>query len=80
MSATTEERKKYFDVAPMEALANDVLNSFKLKLSPEIQAQFDKVKAECPDMNLVENFAPLKWTVSQTTDNHNEQVKLEKEI
>lgn len=64
MSATTEERKKYLDKEPMETFANQVINSIQLKLSPAIQAQYDKVKAESPDMSLVDNFAPLKWDVN----------------
>ncbi len=62
---TIEERKAKFDSRPMEKLANDIINSIRLELSPEIQAQWDRVKAECPDMSLVKDFAPLKWPTSE---------------
>jgi len=44
----------------MEALAMGVLNRFKPELSPEIQAQWDKVKKGYSDTALVKNFSPLK--------------------
>ncbi|MDH5181500.1 MAG: hypothetical protein OEZ39_14750 [Gammaproteobacteria bacterium] len=59
--ANTEEREKYYDIGPMESMENDIINSFNLKLTPEIQTQINRVKTECPNMSLVENYPPLKW-------------------
>jgi len=75
---TFEERHERFDSKPMEALAHDIINSFTLDLSPEIQAQWDRVKAECPDMSLVENFPPLKWPMEAVTEVSAEPSKIEK--
>jgi len=56
-----EACKKKFDSKPMEALANDIINSFSLTLGSKTQAQLDSVKSDCPDMSLSNTFAPLKW-------------------
>ena len=72
MALSIEQLKDLFDVTPMEQLADDILKSFKLTLSPEIQAQYDRVKATCPDMSLVEEFAPLKWSTDVNGHPHNE--------
>ncbi len=68
MNIARKDLKQYFDIKPMETLANQIIDSFQFKLSPEIQAQFDKVKAECPDMRLSESFAPLKWTQGEQAE------------
>lgn len=44
-------------------VAKQIISTVNLELSPEAQAQLDAVKAECPDMSLPEEFAPLKWPI-----------------
>ena len=72
MDLNDKELEKYFDYSPMERLTDDIVNSFQLTLSPEAQAQYDKVKAIYPDMSLVEDFAPLKWSTDVNDHPHNE--------
>jgi len=62
----------------MEALANDIINSFSLTLGPKTQAQLDQFKSDCPDMSLSNTFAPLKWpSEAGALDNSNhENIKL----
>lgn len=50
-----------FDVAPMQALQDDVFNSITLELGPETRARVDKVRAECGSLRMCKDFAPLKW-------------------
>lgn len=50
-----------YDATPVRELQEAIFDSITLKLSPEAQASYDKVKAECPDMRLTSNFPPLKW-------------------
>jgi len=73
-----EACKKKFDSKPMEALANDIINSFSLTLGSKTQAQLDSVKSDCPDMSLSNTFAPLKWpSEAGALDNSNhENIKL----
>jgi hypothetical protein len=47
----------------MKVLAKEIIQSVTLELGPQSQAQWDRVKAECPDMNLSESFAPLQWPI-----------------
>jgi len=77
LNISLKKLKELFDVTPMETLANDIINSFQLTLSPEAQAQYDKVKAICPDMSLVEEFAPLKWSTDANSHPHNELPSIE---
>lgn len=65
--ARDEQDKLTFDPSPVQALQDAVFNSMTLELSPEAQASYDKVKAECPDMHLTETFPPLNWPTKATT-------------
>ncbi|MGD8174328.1 hypothetical protein [Marinimicrobium sp. ARAG 43.8] len=56
-----EQRKPLFDTSPIQTLQDAIFNSLTLKLSPEAQASYDKVKAEHRNMQLSKEFAPLKW-------------------
>lgn len=48
---------------PMFDLNEAIINSFKLEVGPAMQAQWDEVKAYCPDMSLTTEFAELKWPI-----------------
>lgn len=61
---SSDERDKLtFDASPVQDLQDAILNNISLKLSPESQASYNKVKAEIGDMQLTPTFAPLKWPV-----------------
>jgi len=47
----------------MRAVAKQIIESLTLELCAESQAQWDRVKATCPDMQLSETFAPLQWPI-----------------
>lgn len=55
--------KPTYDASPIQQLQDAIFNSITLELSPEAQANYDKVKTECPDMKLTDSFPPLKWPV-----------------
>ena len=67
-SATNAENQRLVDPAPLNQLSEDIINSFKVKLSSESQAEWDRVKAECPDMSLATHFAPLKWPTASSPE------------
>lgn len=48
---------------PMFDLNEAIINSFKLEVGPTMQAQWDEVKAYCPNMSLTTEFAELKWPI-----------------
>ena len=50
-----------FDTTPFQELQNNILNSIRLQLSPKVQADLDKIKAEVGNMQMCKDFAPLKW-------------------
>jgi len=49
---------------PLFQLCDSIINSFRLNVGPETQAEWDKVKATCPDMSLTESFGELPWPLS----------------
>ncbi len=49
----------------MRAVAKQIIESLTLELGAESQAQWDRVKATCPDMQLSETFAPLQWPIKR---------------
>ncbi|MGI9278899.1 MAG: hypothetical protein ACR2PX_04615 [Endozoicomonas sp.] len=57
-----EQEAHLIDDKPMDELIDNIINSIQLTLSPEAQAQYDRVKAECPDMQVTEDFPPLDWS------------------
>lgn len=48
----------------LRALAKQIIESVTLELGPQSQMQWDTMKATCQDMQLSENFSPLKWPIS----------------
>ncbi len=60
------ERDTKIDRQPMWELVENILGSLQLTLSDEAQQQLARVEAECPDMSLIEEFAPLKWPTEKT--------------
>lgn len=46
---------------PMLNLCNSIIDSMHLEVGPATQAEWDKVKATCPDMSITETFAELPW-------------------
>lgn len=59
--------KPTYDASPVRALQEAIFSSMSLELSPEAQASYDRVKAQCPDMRLTEDFAPLDWPTEAVT-------------
>lgn len=53
----------FFDTSPIDDLQKAIINTIKLELGPEAQAEWNRVSADCPDMSLTEHFAPLKWPI-----------------
>jgi hypothetical protein len=51
------------DITPLLDLNEAIMNSFSLEVGPTMQAQWDEVKAYCPDMSLTTEFAELKWPI-----------------
>ena len=56
-----DEHRPTFDTSPLQELQNNIFNSITLELGAETQSRVDKVKAEVGNMQLCEEFAPLKW-------------------
>ncbi|WP_320820422.1 hypothetical protein [Thalassolituus sp.] len=46
---------------PLFALCDSIIDSMRLNVGKSTQAQWDQVKATCPDMSLTENFGELPW-------------------
>lgn len=65
--ARDSKGKPTYDASPVRDLQEAIFNSISLELGPEAQASYDRIKAECPDMRLTENFAPLNWPTEVTT-------------
>ncbi|WGO98090.1 hypothetical protein QFX18_18965 [Saccharophagus degradans] len=49
---------------PLLALCNSIIDSIRLDVGPETQAEWDKVKAACPDMSITETFGELQWPLA----------------
>jgi len=64
----------------MEQLSTDIINSIKIKLSPEAQAQQAKALEGCEDKQLSENFPPLKWTTPEQDAEHEKYLQDELHI
>jgi hypothetical protein len=64
--AGSQERKdKQISIETMEQLSIDIINSIKVKLSPEALAQQAKALEGLDDTQLSEIFPPLKWTTPE---------------
>ena len=66
-----KNRLKLVNLAKPKALVEEIIQSLKITLSPQAQADLDKAKAECPGAKLTETFAPLKWPVNSEDLNLN---------
>ncbi|ABD79746.1 hypothetical protein [Saccharophagus degradans] len=49
---------------PLFNLCNSIIDSIRLDVGPETQAEWDKVKATCPDMSITETFGELQWPLA----------------
>jgi hypothetical protein len=50
--------------APMLELADKIIASFRLEVGPKTLADWNAVKAICPDMSITPEFGELKWPVN----------------
>lgn len=55
------DQEKWIDISEMTKLADDVINSFQVTLSPEAKIQQEKALEGLTDRALVREFPPLKW-------------------
>lgn len=46
---------------PMFELCDSIIDSLQLEVGEQTQAEWDKVKATCPDMSITETFGELPW-------------------
>lgn len=46
---------------PMFELCNSIIDSMRLEVGEQTQAEWNKVKATCPDMSITETFGELPW-------------------
>ncbi|MFK5948826.1 MAG: hypothetical protein QM500_08680 [Methylococcales bacterium] len=60
-TGTIADKDKLVDRKPLENLIKNIIDSIKIKLSPEAQAQKEKALAGLDDVSLSKVFAPLKW-------------------
>lgn len=51
------------DPTPMLELADKIINSFRLEVGPKTLANWNAVKATCPDMSVTREFGELKWPI-----------------
>ena len=59
---TQSERDKVLDRLAMLDLMEGIIDSLKITLSPEVQAQRDRALQSLEDTSLIKNFPPMKWT------------------
>jgi len=57
-----QEREKEVDPTPVNQLLNGIIDSLKVTLSPEAQAQQARALEGLMDTSLTPTFPPLKWT------------------
>ena len=50
--------------APMLELADKIIASFRLEVGPKTLADWNAVKAICPDMSITPEFGELKWPIN----------------
>ncbi|WP_185230996.1 hypothetical protein [Teredinibacter franksiae] len=46
---------------PLFKLCDSIIDSLRLEVGAQTQAEWDKVKATCPDMSITETFGELPW-------------------
>jgi hypothetical protein len=49
---------------PMLELADKIIASFRLEIGPQTLADWNAVKAVCPDMSITPEFGELKWPIN----------------
>ena len=64
-SGSQYEQDKVVDIAPLEKLSSDIINSIQVKLSPEALAQQSKALEGIEDTQLSESFPPIKFTTPE---------------
>ncbi|WP_028875481.1 hypothetical protein [Teredinibacter turnerae] len=56
---------------PMFKLCDSIINSFHLDVGAKTQAEWEKVKATCPDMSITDSFGELPWPLKKETKSKN---------
>jgi len=53
---------------PAQNLINSIINSVKFTPSEDLEKELEEIRQTCPDLNVSDSFAPLKWpaTVDET--------------
>lgn len=74
------EQDKIVDIAPLEKLSSDIINSIQVKLSPEALAQQAKALEGIEDTSLSESFPPIKFTTPEQDAEHERYLQEEKRI
>ena len=62
-SGIYQEQRRY-DQAPVINLVQSIIDTFRLEVGPDMQSQWDEVKAFCPDMSLTTEYGELKWPIN----------------
>lgn len=57
------EDEKRYDQTPLINLMKSITNTFRLEVGPDMQAQWDEVKAYGADMSLTNEYGELKWPI-----------------
>ena len=47
--------------APLFQLCDSIIDSMRLEVGKDTQAEWNKVKATCPDMSITETFGEFPW-------------------
>ena len=69
------------DITPMLELNQSIVDTFLLEVGPTMQAQWDEVKKDCPDMSLVSDYGELQWPIKpQNVGKRQESEAEEKEV
>lgn len=50
---------------PLFELCNSIIDSMRLEVGEHTQAEWDKVKATCPDMSITDTFGELPWPLTK---------------
>ncbi len=49
---------------PLFKLCDSIIETFRLEVGEDTQAEWDKVKATCPDMSVTDTFGELPWPLT----------------
>lgn len=58
-------KKEPVDPTPMLELFDKIIGTFKLEVGPKTLANWNAVKASCPDMSITQEFGELKWPIEK---------------